>query len=74
MKTEIYNLIEAILNIALIIIAGICKFLRRQYRRFCINILWERFQIKTSVYKKWHDRRAREIQILLDEQHSYITF
>lgn len=74
MKTEIYNLIEAILNIALIVIAGICKFLRRQYRRFCINILWKRFQIETSAYKKWHARRAKKIQMLLDEEHSYITF
>ena len=50
MKKEIINFLVAILNIALIIIAGLYKFGRRIYRRFCIKVLWKRFGIRTAVY------------------------
>ena len=70
MKAQISNLLWAVLNIALIIIAGLYKFGRRIYRRFCIKVLWKRFQIRTSVYHQWHDRRAKKLQEALDNQHN----
>lgn len=70
MKDQIINLFVATLSIALIVIAGLYKFGRRCYRRFCIKVLWKRFQIRTSVYRQWHDRRAKKLQAALDNQRS----
>lgn len=70
MKKEIINLLVAILNIALIIIAAMYKFVRRIYRRFCIKVLWKRFGIRTAVYHQWHNRRSKKLQMLLDCEHS----
>lgn len=70
MKTEIVNILWALLNIALIIIAGLYKFGGRMYRRFCIKVLWKHFQIRTSVYHRWHNRRAKKLQDMLDNEHS----
>lgn len=70
MKAQLTNLFVAILSIAIILIAGVYKFVRRQYRRFCIKVLWKHFQIRTSVYHKWHNRRAKKLQTLLDNEHS----
>lgn len=70
MKTQITNLLVAMLNIVCIVIIGLYKFVRRCYRRFCIKVLWKRFQIRTSVYYQWHDKRAKKIQAALDKEHS----
>lgn len=70
MKDQIINLFVAMLSIALIVIAGVYKFVRRYYRRFCIKVLWKHFRIRTSVYYQWHDRRAKKLQAALDNQHS----
>lgn len=70
MKTQVINLLWAIVSIMLIIIAAVYKFVRRYYRRFCIKVLWKRFQIRTSVYHQWHDKRAKKLQALLDNEHS----
>lgn len=70
MKTQVTNLLWAIVSIVLIIIAAVYKFVRRHYRRFCIKVLWKRFQIRTSVYYQWHDKRAKKLQALLDNEHS----
>lgn len=75
MKTQITNLFVAMLNIVLIVIAGVYKFVRRCYRRFCIKVLWKHFRIRTSVYYQWHDKRAKKLQVLLDNECSiYPTF
>lgn len=70
MKTQITNLFVAMLTIVCIVIAGLYRFVRRCYRRFCIKVLWKRFQIRTSVYYQWHDKRAKKLQAALDEEHS----
>lgn len=70
MKTQITNLLWAIASIVLIVIAAVYKFVRRYYRRFCIKVLWKRFRIRTSVYSQWHDKRAKKLQALLDNEHS----
>lgn len=75
MKTQVTNLLWAIASIVLIVLAAMYKFVRRYYRRFCIKILWKRFGIRTAVYHQWHDRRAKKLQMLLDNEHSmYPTF
>lgn len=70
MKTQFTNLLIAMLDVTLAIIVGLYKFGRRMYRRFCIQVLWKRFQIRTSVYYQWHDKRAKKLQEALDNQHS----
>lgn len=75
MKTKFTNLLWAIFDMVVIAIAVMYKFIRRYYRRFCIKVLWKRFQIRTSVYQQWHDKRAKKLQALLDNEHSmYPTF
>ena len=54
----------------LLIVAAVYKFIRRTYRRFCIKVLWKRFQIRTSVYHEWHDKRAKRLQAELDAEHA----
>lgn len=70
MKAQFLNLIEAFLTILVIGVAYVYKFGRRMYRRFCIKVLWKHFQIRTSVYHQWHDRRAKKLQDMLDNKHS----
>lgn len=70
MKTQVTNLLWAIVSIVLIIIAAVYKFVRRHYRRFCIKVLWKRFGIRTAVYHQWHNRRSKKLQMLLDCEHS----
>lgn len=70
MKTQVTNLLWAIASIVLIVIAAVYKFVRRNYRRFCIKVLWKRLGIRTAVYHQWHDRRSKKLQMLLDCEHS----
>lgn len=65
-----YNLLEASILALFLPIAYLWRISRRAYRRFCIKVLWKRFRIRTSTYRKWHDRQARNIQRLLDEEHN----
>ena len=75
MKTLTTNLLEVIFEIALHIIASVYRFIRRSYRRFCIKVLWMHFGIETPAYHQWHDKRAKKLQALLDNEHSmYPTF
>ena len=75
MKTQITNFFVAMLSIAVIIIVRLYMSTCRYYRRFCIKVLWKRFQIRTSVYRQWHDKRAKKLQEMLDNEHSmYPTF
>lgn len=69
MKTPFFNLIKALLIFAIMIIASVYKFSRRHYRRFCIKVLWKKLHIRTSVYHQWHDRRAKKMQVALDNEH-----
>lgn len=75
MKNQFVNILVAIATILLIVLAWMYKMVRRCYRRFCIKVLWKRFQIRTSVYYQWHDKRAKKLQALLNSEHSmYPTF
>lgn len=66
MKDLILTIILA--PVAMVIVAAL--WTRRQYRCFCINVLWKRFQVRTSAYERWHDKRAKKLQALLDIEHS----
>lgn len=70
MKTQAINLISALVLLIAIPVAYVYKFGRRYYRRFCIKVLWKQFHIQTPVYHKWHDHRAKKLQLALDNEHS----
>ncbi len=70
MKKPFFNLIKALLIFAITIVAALCKYSRRYYRRFCIKVMWKKLHIRTSVYDRWHDNRAKKIQLALDAEHS----
>lgn len=70
MKTMLANTFMVIAMILIVPFAYAYKFVRRFYHNFCINVLWKRFQIRTSVYYEWHDKRAKKLQALLDNEHS----
>lgn len=56
------------------IIAGIYKIVRRVYFKFSRNVLKRYFGIETPIYKRWHDRRAKKLQQLLDAEHNTIIY
>lgn len=70
MKTQLGKIALAIVTIILIAFGWVYRFVRRYYRRFCINVLWKHFRIRTSVYHKWHAKRAKKLQEMLDNEHS----
>ncbi len=70
MKTQVINLLEALVLIVLLSVATVYKFGRRWYRRFCIKVLWKKFRIRTAVYEKWHSKRVAKLQLALDNEHS----
>ena len=70
MKNQVFNLMKALAMIVLLTVAAAYKFGRRLYRRFCIRVLWKKFQIRTSVYEQWHAKRASKLQLALDNEHS----
>lgn len=70
MKTQVLNLLSALIILTATPVAYVYKFGRRYYRRFCIKVLWKHFQIRTSVYEQWHAKRAAKLQLALDNEHS----
>lgn len=34
------------------------------------KVLHRHFGIETAIYRKWHDKRAKKLQALLDDEHS----
>lgn len=54
----------------IMIIAALYKIERRLYFKFSRYVLKRYFGIETPIYRKWHDRRAKKIQLALDAQHN----
>lgn len=70
MKNLILTIIFAPIAVVIVACSWAYRKTRRQYCRFCINVLWKRFQVRTSAYERWHDKRAKKLQALLDNEHS----
>ena len=66
MKKHFINILNAIFTI----IESIYWIFRRLYFNFSRYILKPYFDVETPIYRKWHDRRAKRIQALIDQEHS----
>lgn len=59
-----------ILTGVMIIAAAVYNINRRLYFRLSRYVLKPYFGIETPIYRKWHDRRAKKLQAMLDNEHS----